>query len=62
MKVRLERRLSAQTNDRLDLLFAADGLTIAVELKYPGTGLDATVDDEPFVLRKQGAEDRMRYG
>jgi len=62
MKVRLERRLSAQTNDRLDLLFAADGLTIAVELKYPVTGLDATVDDEPFVLRKQGAEDRMRFG
>ena len=34
---------------------------MAVELKYPVAKLDAELDGEPFVLRAQGAEDRMRF-
>ncbi len=59
--VRLERRLSADTNERLDLLLYFPGITVAVELKYPVAKLAAVLDDEPFVLRAQGAEDRMRF-
>jgi hypothetical protein len=60
-QVRLERRLSSQTNERLDLLLTFNGVAVAVELKYPVAKLDAVLDDEPFVLRAQGAEDRMRF-
>jgi hypothetical protein len=60
-QVRLERRLSVDTNERLDLLLCFQGIAVAVELKYPVAKLDAVLDGEPFVLRAQGAEDRMRF-
>lgn len=59
--VRLERRLSVESNERLDLLLILDGATVVVELKYPVAKLDAEIDGEPFILRAQGAEDRMRF-
>jgi hypothetical protein len=60
-EVRLERRLSTDSNERLDLLFIDGGFRLAVELKYPVTKFDAALGDEPFVLWAQGAEDRMRF-
>jgi hypothetical protein len=59
--IRLERRLSAESNERLDLLLTVGGTTVALELKYPVAKLDAELDGEPFLLRAQGAEDRMRF-
>lgn len=59
--VRLERRLSAMSNERLDLLLTVGGTAVALELKYPVAKLDAELDGEPFILRAQGAEDRMRF-
>lgn len=59
--VRLERRLSAESNERLDLQLTIGESRVAVELKYPVAKLDAELDGEPFVLRAQGAEDRMRF-
>ncbi len=56
-QVRLERRLSVDTNERLDLLLCFQGIAVAVELKYPVAKLDAVLEGEPFVLRAQGAED-----
>lgn len=61
-RVRLERRLSADVNERLDLLLSVDNMTVAVELKYPVAELVATLDGEPFVLREHSAPDRMRFG
>lgn len=69
--VRLERRLSAETNDLLDLLFIGAEATIAVELKDPVTKFDAAVEvavplpgaaatGEPLILRAQSTEDRTR--
>jgi len=60
-EVRLERRLSADSNERLDLLMTVDGTAVAVELKYPVAKLDAEFAGEPFYMRAQRAEDRMRF-
>jgi hypothetical protein len=59
--IRLERRRSAESNERLDLLLTVGKTAVAVELKYPVARLDAELDGEPFILRTQGAEDRMRF-
>ncbi len=59
--VRLERRLSAETNERVDLLLVVGDLSIAVELNYPLAELHATVIDEPFIQRAHGADDVVRF-
>jgi hypothetical protein len=59
--VRLERRLAADSNERLDVMLLDGGSKIAIELKYPVATLDVAIGDEPFLLRAQGAEDRMRF-
>ena len=61
-EVRLERRLSSQTNERLDLLLHSGDDRIAIELKYPLAQASIDVDGEEFVLKNQGATDIMRFG
>jgi hypothetical protein len=60
-KVRLEKRLSSESNQRLDLLVTTAEVSLAIELKYPVAALNATVDGETHVLREQGAPDQMRF-
>ena len=61
-RIRLERRLAATTNERLDVLAVVDDVTVAVELKYPVAAVDAVVDGGRFILRAQGAEDTSQFG
>ena len=60
--VRLEVRLSSNTNERLDLLFHVGDDRFAVELKYPLAQASIEVDGEEFLLKNQGALDIMRFG
>jgi len=58
--IRLEQRMSSDSNERLDLLAVVDGVRLAMELKYPVMRLVATVDGEAFVLRNSFTADRDR--
>jgi hypothetical protein len=58
-RIRLETR--PRPGVRLDVLALIDGSRVAFELKYLLRTLNTTIEDEPFELPFQGAQDTRRY-
>ena len=60
-QIRLERRLSVGSNERVDVIVRLDARTYAVELKYKTARFDAEVGGERFLLSDQAAEDESNF-
>lgn len=59
--LRLEWRPFGTERFYLDLWLRGTASSCAIELKYSTRGLTTTVDNEPYVLSDQGAQDLIRY-
>lgn len=62
-KIRLEKTYTHNDNNRiyLDVLVNCKNTTYAFELKYKTRKLTATIEDEEFKLKDQGAQNQGRY-
>lgn len=61
MTVRLERPFPGRTSGAIDLIFARDARSHAVEVKYLTALFHNDINGEPFRLKNQGAQDIRRY-